>query len=89
MTNRQTALARRVRAHAGEIVTLAETELAPRPVGTSVLARLPLRFEPFARYPTNATMILVTKLPTGYQWQEYDPPFFNRKGREQPKPRRL
>lgn len=88
MTARQRALHDRVMAFRPELLRLAQSHSIDR----TLLARLPdgfaLRFLVGLSTPRQ-TQVMLTYLPEGILYREYDPVFFSRKGREPPRWRLL
>ncbi len=83
MTKRQQKIREIVNARREELREMADMELASQPVGFSACLRMPIGvFE-------GTLMINVTKEPDGYSWREYNPWFYGRKGRTEPKAVRL
>ena len=87
MTKRQKRIADRIAAIREDIKADAQRELESRPVGFSAIVRLPAQFSPYG--PFREDVIVVQKVPSGLEWREYNPLFFYRKGRAEPKWRSL
>lgn len=92
MTKRQERIQRLLWNHYDDIRTQAEAELRTLPIGYTVVVRLPSDLK--AEHPLHLTFSWMTTIEVvkDYDqllWREFNPAFFNRKGRTEPQYRPL